>query len=633
MEKFGNYIRSKRAALQENDKSFSQRQVSLRIGIEPSYLSKIERCLPVALSEEKTIALAEVLGEDSDYLLALGGKISRDVQDIIKKRPMLFSRLVRELKDLPDEAIEASQEFNQVQEKLSQLHDLASIGAFQFSADQDSSHWTRQVTSILRIPNDSPPNFYSLLIALAPEEQKTIKQVTDKALKNNTHFHCELKLGKHTDKPVYILMWGYFEKDDKGERSATFGVIQDITEIVQLRNEIQSAKNSLEINYNEQGIELSTAIEKLKSEISSRKKLEDKLKNINIEITQQANIQTEFFENRAYSLRSLMTRFIAEQSEKNNDHSSSLKLKRISSKINDMGDFFTWKKGLKVEEIAFNLHEALEGVVQEFESDFSQNDLNVSFTKSPDLPTFIKSDKLRIEQICTALLELFITNTPWGYVQFSAAAGGADQGTLVLAITSASKNKTLGENTFYPKTLDQDTPYQSNPTQLVGPMVEAMSGQIQFENPSGMGSLVNIQIPMKSCEPISNEQAITSTEKHALIVEDDKHSQLYIAKVLESQGYEVVRTENGEQALKEAERDQFSIILLDIQLPDMTGIQIAKEIRKDEQSPNSGVPIIAVSAHATQEDRGKYFAAGINGFVSKPFEIKTLMDEIKKFVR
>ncbi|OEU66407.1 MAG: hypothetical protein BA863_07565 [Desulfovibrio sp. S3730MH75] len=631
MEKFGNYIRSKRTALQENDKSFSQRQVSLRIGIEPSYLSKIERCLPVALSEEKIIALAEVLGEDSDYLLALGGKISGDVKDIIKKRPMLFSRLVRELKDLPDEAIEASQEFNQVQEKLSQLHDLASIGAFQFSADQDDSHWTRQVTSILRIPSDSPPNFYSLLIAFTPDEQSTLKQITDKALKNGTHFHCELKLGKHTDKPVYILMWGYFEKDGKGNRSATFGVIQDITEIVQLRNEIQSAKNSLEINYNERGVELSTAIDSLKSEISSRKELEEKLKDINIEITQQANIQTAFFENRAYSLRSLMARFIAEQSEKNNDHSSSLKLKRISAKINDMGDFFTWKKGLKVEESDFNLHEALERVVREFESDFTQNKVNISLTKSPDLPTFIKSDKRRIEQIATALLELFIANTPWGYAQFSAATG-ADQNTLILAITSASKNKPLTEDVFYPKILDQDTPYQSNPTQLVGPMVEAMGGQIQFENPSGMGSLINIQIPMKTCEPISNEQVITTTDKHALIVEDDKHSQLYIAKVLEKQGYEVIRTKNGEEALKEAERGKFSIILLDIQLPDMNGIQIAEEIRKNEQSPNSGVPIIAVSAHATQEDRAKYIAAGINGFVSKPFEIKTLMEEIKKFV-
>ncbi len=631
MEKFGNYIKSKRIALQENDKAFSQRQVSLRIGIEPSYLSKIERCLPVALSEEKIIALAEVLGEDSDYLLALGGKISGDVKDIIKKRPMLFSRLVRELKDLPDEAIEASQEFNQVQEKLSQLHDLASIGAFQFGTDQDSSHWTRQVTSILRIPRDSPPNFYSLLIALAPEEQNLIKQSTDKALKNNTHFHCELKLGKHTDKPVYILMWGYFEKDEKGDRSATFGVIQDITEIVQLRNEIQSAKNSLEINYHEQGEELSTAIEKLKSEISSRKELEDKLKIINLETTQRADIQAAFFENRAYSLRSLMTHFIAEQSEKNKDHSSPLKLKRISSKINDLGDFFTWDKGLKVEEVPFNLHETLEGIVQEFESDYTQKKINISLTKSPDLPAFIKSDKLRIEQISTALLELFITNTPWGYVQFSAAVG-ADKKTLVLAITSAAKNKPLDEHIFYPKNSEQDTPYQSNPTQLVGPIVKAMNGQIQFENPSGMGSLVNIHLPMKTCEPISNEYIPTTLHKHALIVEDDKHSQLYIAKVLERQGYEVVRTENGKEALREAGRGEFSIILLDIQLPDMTGIQIAKEIRSNEQSPNSKVPILAVSAHATQEDRGNCFAAGINGFVSKPFEIKTLMEEIMKFV-
>ncbi len=101
----GEYIRERREKLREKDRRYSQRQVALRIGIEPSYLSKIERGELVSLSEEKVIALAEDLGEDPDVLLALHGKVSSDIQEIIRKRPKLFAQLIRELKDMPDHAV------------------------------------------------------------------------------------------------------------------------------------------------------------------------------------------------------------------------------------------------------------------------------------------------------------------------------------------------------------------------------------------------------------------------------------------------------------------------------------------------------------------------------------------------
>lgn len=77
----------------------------MRVGVEPSYLSKIERGEQSYLTEEKICALARDLSEDSDLLLALSGKISKDVQEIIRKRPQLFAQLIRDLKDMPDNAV------------------------------------------------------------------------------------------------------------------------------------------------------------------------------------------------------------------------------------------------------------------------------------------------------------------------------------------------------------------------------------------------------------------------------------------------------------------------------------------------------------------------------------------------
>lgn len=102
---FGSYIREKREALRKDDKRYSLRQVATRVGIEPSYLSKVERGFPAPLSEARIRDLAVDLGENPDLLLALSGKVSADVQEIIRKRPELFSEIIRKLKDTPDNGI------------------------------------------------------------------------------------------------------------------------------------------------------------------------------------------------------------------------------------------------------------------------------------------------------------------------------------------------------------------------------------------------------------------------------------------------------------------------------------------------------------------------------------------------
>ncbi|MCY4656317.1 MAG: helix-turn-helix transcriptional regulator [Gammaproteobacteria bacterium] len=102
---FGKYIRDQREALKSQDRRFSLRQVAQRIGVEPAYLSKIERGDWAPPSETKIRALAEELGEDADVLLAMAGKVSSDLQEIIRKRPQLFADLIRQLKSAPDQAI------------------------------------------------------------------------------------------------------------------------------------------------------------------------------------------------------------------------------------------------------------------------------------------------------------------------------------------------------------------------------------------------------------------------------------------------------------------------------------------------------------------------------------------------
>lgn len=102
MIQFGAYVRHRREALRVDDAEYSVRKVAKRIGVEPSYLSKIERDIESAPSEPRIRALAQELNEDPDFLLALAGKVSSDVQETIRKRPQLLSQLIREVDHLPD---------------------------------------------------------------------------------------------------------------------------------------------------------------------------------------------------------------------------------------------------------------------------------------------------------------------------------------------------------------------------------------------------------------------------------------------------------------------------------------------------------------------------------------------------
>lgn len=81
------------------------RQVAARIGVQPSYLSKVERGEQAPPTEARILALAVDLGEDADVLLALAGKVSSDLMQVIRRRPQLFGRLIRQLRDLPDHAV------------------------------------------------------------------------------------------------------------------------------------------------------------------------------------------------------------------------------------------------------------------------------------------------------------------------------------------------------------------------------------------------------------------------------------------------------------------------------------------------------------------------------------------------
>jgi transcriptional regulator with XRE-family HTH domain len=102
---FGNYVRWRREELLEGSRAFTIRKLAQRLKIQPSYISKVERGEVAPPSEATILRLAKELNADPDVLLALAGKVSADLRQVILKRPKLFADVLRQLKDAPDHAL------------------------------------------------------------------------------------------------------------------------------------------------------------------------------------------------------------------------------------------------------------------------------------------------------------------------------------------------------------------------------------------------------------------------------------------------------------------------------------------------------------------------------------------------
>ena len=102
---FGDHIRKLREARAQGDPAYSLRQVAVRCGVTPAYLSRVERDEVAPPGEETLVKLADTLNQDIDVLLAMAGKISGDLRAIILTRPQLFAELIRAMKDAPDNAV------------------------------------------------------------------------------------------------------------------------------------------------------------------------------------------------------------------------------------------------------------------------------------------------------------------------------------------------------------------------------------------------------------------------------------------------------------------------------------------------------------------------------------------------
>jgi CheY-like chemotaxis protein len=116
-----------------------------------------------------------------------------------------------------------------------------------------------------------------------------------------------------------------------------------------------------------------------------------------------------------------------------------------------------------------------------------------------------------------------------------------------------------------------------------------------------------------------------------LLAEDNRVNQLLVVRLLQARGHKVVVVGDGQAALDAIEKESFDLILMDIQMPEMDGLEATRILREREQRGLRSAPIIAMTAHAMKGDRDKCIEAGMTGYISKPIQpdqLFELMEEV-----
>jgi two-component system, cell cycle response regulator DivK len=120
------------------------------------------------------------------------------------------------------------------------------------------------------------------------------------------------------------------------------------------------------------------------------------------------------------------------------------------------------------------------------------------------------------------------------------------------------------------------------------------------------------------------------SERHILVVEDNEKNLKLVRDVLQFEGYDVIEARSAEEGVTLATERPPDLVLMDVQLPGMDGVEALRQLRRS--SATASIPVVAVTAFAMKDDRARLLDAGFNGYLEKPISARALGDQVREFL-
>lgn len=318
--------------------------------------------------------------------------------------------------------------------------------------------------------------------------------------------------------------------------------------------------------------------------------------------------------------------------------------------INDILDLAKVESGrIEIENRPFELNEVCNNVIQSLQYKAEEKDIELVYNPLSFELKYLIGDSFRLTQILLNLLNNAIKFTNSGFVELNMLSLEETEHTITIQFKVEDSGIGI-EADRLDFVFEEFTQGNTNTNRIYGgtglglsickKLVELQGGRIWAESDGLIGSKFIFELSFAKTDyadlKLNHSNAIDKTiikPIKVLLAEDNEINQFIAQSMLQEWGFDVVTTNNGLEAIEQVKKTVFDIILMDVQMPEMNGMDATKHIRILESNSNVHTPILALTANALKGDREKYIDAGMDDYLSKPFQEDELYYKISHLLK
>ncbi len=297
--------------------------------------------------------------------------------------------------------------------------------------------------------------------------------------------------------------------------------------------------------------------------------------------------------------------------------------------------------GKEIKKEYFKLENLIHSILQSFEFINQQNNNTVNVHIDSKVPLVLSGDQMKISQVLMNLVSNASKFTQDGTIVINIHA--VEQGSENVQLQFVIRDTGIGIPKEQQSRIFDEFAQVTNSSEyegtglglpIVNKIVKILGGQLHFDSSYGKGTSFSFTLPLEiglesDLQTITPDISYEKLEqKNILIVDDNKINQLVTQKVLEQYGIQHQTVNNGLEAIEQAELQNFDIILMDVNMPVMNGLDSSKELRKR----NINTPIIALTAVNSNDPEKDFASFGISDAIIKPYKTEKLLDLLLKYV-